>query len=207
MKKSEERRPRRSLLPSAVDMRELDSVDNCRMRLLTLRTRIETNWPTGGSFLRRGQGLTRESQLAISALLMALPTPLPLRLGGGPDSIICDSDTDLRAIVGRAVDAGLALLDAPYPHEVSLLEDCRPGAAEPINIKEPTVGFLVSTIIGTLEAISESINTPVQKASSARVKPVRPVKPVKPAAGLEPAAGSSDGRRESPGRSRRVPRI
>ena len=136
--------PRRILLLTSGDLRGLDSVDNCRMRLLTLRARIETNWPTVGHFLRRGQGLAAESQASISDLLIALPTPLPLHAGGEPEMIICATDTDLRAVAGRAVDAGLALLEGStletiYRGEVSMLESHRAGAREPIVVSDPTV--------------------------------------------------------------------
>ena len=60
-------------------LRELDTIDRCRMRLLTLRARDETNWPAGGNWLRRGSGLAAGSQATISAPLVALPAPLPLQ--------------------------------------------------------------------------------------------------------------------------------
>jgi hypothetical protein len=49
-------------------------------------------------------------------------------------------------------------LDATYPGEVRMLESNRPGAPEPIAVSEPSVGLLVATIIGTLEAISEDLS-------------------------------------------------
>ena len=134
-------------------MREADTVDTCRLRLLALRTRIETNWPTGGHLFRRGLG--RDAEASITDLLIALPTPLPLIPGCPPETIFSHSDTDLRVVAGRAVDAGLALLDVSslevlYSGEVSMLESHRPGALQPIVVVNPSVGLLVATIIGTL---------------------------------------------------------
>jgi hypothetical protein len=141
----------------------MDTVDTCRMRLLTLRARIETNWPqTGGGVFKRGQGMSREATADIAALLVALPTPLPLRSGGEPEPIIRETDTDMREVSGRAVDAGLALLDGTtletiYRGHVKMLEDYHPDALEPIIVSNLTVGALVATIIGTLDAISETV--------------------------------------------------
>jgi len=139
----------------------MDTVDTCRMRLLTLRARIETNWPmTGGGVFKRGQGMSRDATADIAALLVALPTPLPLMAGGDPEPIIRETDTDMREVAGRAVDAGLALLDGTtletiYRGHVKMLEDYHPDA----------------TIIGTLDAISETVmETPGggKKAASTR---------------------------------------
>jgi hypothetical protein len=143
----------------------LDSIDTCLRRLLSLRTRIETNWPTGGHFFGRGgrtTDLPAATQATVEDLLTALPTPLPLHAGGEPEPIICPGDTDMRTTAGRAVDAGLALLDGAtletvYPVEVKMLETRRYDSAGPILVSGATVGLLVATIIGTLEAISELI--------------------------------------------------
>src|ERR1035437_3055215 len=86
--------PRRSVLPSARDMRDLDTVDTCRMRLLALRTRIESNWPAGSHFFNRGHGLARDDEATIVDLLVAPPPPLPLTPGADPDTIFCHGDTD-----------------------------------------------------------------------------------------------------------------
>lgn len=199
MEKRTQRRPRRTLLPSATDMRDLDTVDTCRMRLLTLRTRIEGNWPTGGRFLNRGGGLARDSEMMIEDLLVALPTPLPLVPGGDPETVFCQDDTDLRAVAGRAVDAGLALLDgsnlgATYAGQVSMLESHRPGALQPIVVSDPTVGLLVATIIGTLEAISERIGQSGAKAAAVKSADPQP-------------DGSTEIPWDRPHRGRVVPRI
>jgi hypothetical protein len=144
-------------------MSGMDTVDSCRMRLLALRTRIEINWPqSGGLLLNRSQGLDRAATADITALLVALPTPLPLESGGVPQPIILETDTDMRQVAGRAVDAGLALLEGTtlesiYPGHVKMLEDYRPGALEPIIVGNLSVGLLVATIIGTLDAISETL--------------------------------------------------
>jgi len=141
----------------------MDTVDTYRMRLVALRTRIETNWPQTGSLLfKRGQGLGREATADIAALLVALPTPLPLQAGGEPEPIMRQTDTDMREVAGRAVDAGLALLEATtletiYPGDVKMLESYHAGAPEPIIASNLTVGVLVATIIGTLDAISETV--------------------------------------------------
>jgi len=151
---------RRATLAAYVSQRRsIDTVDTCRMRLVALRTRIETNWPqTGGLLFKRGQGLGREATADVAALLVALPTPLPLQAGGEPEPIIRETDTDMREVAGRAVDAGLALLEGTtletiYHGHVKMLEDYHPGAPEPIIVSNLTVGVLVATIIGTLDAI------------------------------------------------------
>jgi hypothetical protein len=148
-------------------LKDLDTIDRCRMRLLTLRARVETNWPGGGSWRRRVLGMGPEvgpdTIATISGLLVALPTPLPLHPGGEPEAIFRHDDTDLRVVAGRAVDAALNLLEAPsldskYHGHVSMLESNDPSAREPIVIADPTVGLIVATVIGTLEAISEQLN-------------------------------------------------
>ena len=68
----------------------------------------------------------------------------------------------MREVAGRAVDAGLALLEGAtletiYRGHVNMLEDHHPDAAEPIVVSNLTVGVLVATIIGTLDAISETV--------------------------------------------------
>jgi len=143
----------------------LDSVDVCRMRLLSLRTRIDMNWPQEtGRVIRRG-GLSPESQTTISDLLAALPSPLPISTGATPECIFNETDTDLRLVAGRAVDAGLALLEGYHP-----------DAPAPIVLQYPTVGLLVSTIIGTLEAISELIvSTESPKQLTPEPKPAVPL--------------------------------
>lgn len=159
-------------------LEDLDTIDRCRMRLLTLRARVETNWPGGGSWRRRVLGLGPEvgpeAIATISGLLVALPTPLPLHPGGEPEAIFRHDDTDLRVVAGRAVDAALNLLEAPsldskYQGHVSMLESNDPSAREPIVIADPTVGLIVATVIGTLEAISEQLSVaPSRSGSGAR---------------------------------------
>jgi hypothetical protein len=160
---------------------ELDTIDRCRMRLLTLRARVETNWPAGGNWLRRASALAAESHSRISELLLALPTPLPLHPGGEPETIFRHDDTDLRVVAGRAVDAALNLLDessldAKYQGHVSMLESHDPAAREPIVIADPTVGLIVATVIGTLEAISEELGVAPSGATrrSGSAPPPRP---------------------------------
>jgi hypothetical protein len=159
----EDARRRATLAAYFSQSRRMDTVDTCRMRLVVLRTRIETNWPQTGSLLfNRGQGLGREATADIAALLVALPTPLPLQAGGEPEPIMRETDTDMREVAGRAVDAGLALLDGTtletiYHGNVKMLESYHAGAPEPIIVSNLTVGVLVATIIGTLEAISETV--------------------------------------------------
>ena len=143
------------------ELRGMDTADGFRLRLVTLRTRIETNWPAaGGSPLRRRKGLDADATAMITDLLLGLPTPLPLAPGAPPQPLVSDLDTDLRLVAGRAVDAALALLsadslEAEYPGDVHMLQSNRAGAPDPILISSPSVGLLVATIIGTLEAISE----------------------------------------------------
>jgi hypothetical protein len=200
MERPADARARRSLLPGAPDMRSLDTVDTCRMRLLSLRTRIETQWPAGGSFLRRSRGLAPESESAIVEMLVALPTPLPVRPGGDPETIFGHDDVELCAVAGRAVDAALNLLDgadleSTYSGQVSMLESHRPDAREPIVVTDPTVGLLVATIIGTLEAISEKIT----ESAAAGAKPSQFAKAV---AAPAPTAATMPHKR-----ARDVPRI
>ena len=143
----------------------LDTVDQCRMRLIALRTRIETNWPqVSGRFIRRG-GLSSGLEVAITDLLVALPEPLPLAAGAEPEPLFTQGETDLCLVTGRAVDAAFALLaggalDATYPGSVKMLESYHPDAPDPIVVPNPTVGLLVSTIIGTLDAVAELIGNP-----------------------------------------------
>jgi len=177
---------------------DLDTIDRCRMRLLTLRARVETNWPEGSSWRRRMFGLSPETRAAISGLLVALPTPLPLHPGGDPEAIFRHDDTDLRVVAGRAVDAALNLLEAPsletpYQGHVSMLESHDPAARQPIVIAEPSVGLIVATIIGTLEAISEQLGV-VPSPASGRHKPT-------------PAASPDDSVLPHTNRAGRVPRI
>jgi hypothetical protein len=179
MHESVESQPSPGLTAQAASTGGLDSVDGCRMRLVSLRTRIETNWPAaGGRFFNRGQSLHPENRADISELLVGLPTPLPLVAGGEPETVFCDDDTDLMEIAGRAVDAGFALLEGAtletvYQGDVSMLESRRPEALEPIVVSRPTVGLLVATIIGTLEAISEIIADPASRPADVRAARVR----------------------------------
>jgi hypothetical protein len=145
------------------ELRGMDTLDQYRFRLVALRTRIETNWPEpGGGPLRRRKGIDKDSATTITDLLVALPSPLPLAPSGEPQSIVTDADieADLRVVAGRAVDAALALLaggslDAEYPGEVHMLESYGADQRDPIVVSRPSVGLLVGTIIGTLEAVSE----------------------------------------------------
>jgi hypothetical protein len=144
------------------ELRRFDSVDDSRRRLVSIRTRIDTNWPSPGGRLRRGPGLDPATQATIADLLAALPYPLPLEAGGEPAPLIKVGQVDLRAAAGRAVDAAMALLtgtslETVYPGEITLFESHRPGGAKPITMSDPTVGLLVATIIATLEAISEHL--------------------------------------------------
>ena len=197
---------RETLASQGSQMRDMDTVDTCRMRLVALRTRIETNWPlTGRGIFNRGQGLSREAAADITALLVALPTPLPLQAGGEPEPIIRDTDTDMRDVTGRAVDAGLALLEGAtletiYRGHVKMLEDHRPHAAEAIVVSNLTVGVLVATIIGTLDAIAETVMDVrgVGKDGASTHKAGDKPSPVKETAAPQPAP---------PKRGRRVPRI
>jgi hypothetical protein len=166
-----EERVTKGLAARIADLRGLDTVDGCRIRLVSLRTRIDTNWPGPKSFLRRGPALDAASQATIADLLDALPSPLPLESGGIAQALIKDGDSDLRAVSGRAVDAALALLsgtslDTTYHGEVTMLHSFRPGAEEPITVSDPTVGLLVATIIGTLEAIVERIGPAPKPAAT-----------------------------------------
>ena len=173
---------RRDVAARIGELRGMDTVDGYRLRLVALRTRVESNWLPSARLVRRGRGMPLNVEASIADLLMALPTPLPLEPGAEPRPLITDSDTDLRAVAGRAVDAALALLefgstDAEYPGEVRMLESYRPDALDPIIVSGPTVGLLVATIIGTLEAISDRLSPrpPVMPAGheSLRTHPPR----------------------------------
>jgi len=195
--------------------RDTDTVDTCRMRLVALRTRIETNWPqTGGLLFKRSQGLGHEATADIAALLVALPTPLPLHSGGEPEPIMRETDIDLREVAGRAVDAGLSLLEGTtletiYHGHVKMLEDYHPGAPEPIIVSNLTVGVLVATIIGTLDAISETV-----MGSSAAGKDAKGKLPVDGGVSTQKAGNKPGPAKEAapphpapPKRGRSVPRI
>jgi len=170
-------RPRRRPGSAVTGSAGLDTVDGCRMRLLALRTRIETNWPEpGGALFRRGRGLSREVTEDIASLLIALPTPLPIHPGTAPQPICRPTDADMREVAGRAVDAGLALLEGAtletvYQGHVKILEDYRPEADESIIVSNFTVGVLAATIIGTLEAIAELLVK--ESGGDQRIKPRR----------------------------------
>jgi hypothetical protein len=88
------------------NMSGLDTVDACRMRLLALRTRIETNRPTPSRRLfTHGQVMDRRTRTAIAELLQGLPTPLPFHPDPLPELIMRHTDLDLGAVPGR--DSGL----------------------------------------------------------------------------------------------------
>jgi hypothetical protein len=164
-----------SLDQRIAELRRFDSVDDARRRLVSIRTRIETNWPNPGGLLRRGPGLDPPIQATIGDLLAALPCPLALEPGGEPRPLIKDGELDLRAAAGRAVDAAMTLLagaslDTVYPGEITLFESRRAGAAVPITLSDPTVGLLVATIIATLEAISELIGLKPRSRTGAAPK-------------------------------------
>jgi hypothetical protein len=165
-----------SLDERIAELRRFDSVDDSRRRLVSIRTRIETNWPSRGGLLRRAPSLDAVTQATIADLLAALPCPLPLEAGGEPVRLIKKGQADLRAAAGRAVDAAMTLLagaslETVYPGQVTLFESHRPGAVEPITVSDPTVGLLVATIIATLEAISEIIGLKPQSSGKAASQP------------------------------------
>jgi hypothetical protein len=150
---------------AAPELRGLDTVDGCRFRLMALRTRIETNWPAMRAvrlWRRRG----RKEDEEIASLLVALPSPLPIAPGEAPVALFDEGVTDLCDVAGRAVDAAMLLLeanslDASYSGEVRIGSGLAApdGSPQPeaIIVDDPSVGLLVASIIGTLEAISERI--------------------------------------------------
>jgi hypothetical protein len=178
-----------SLDDRIAELRRFDSVDDSRRRLVSMRTRIEADWPSSGGLLRRGPSLGPATQATIADLLAALPYPLPLEVGGEPVALIKAGEIDLRAAAGRAVDAAMALLtgtslDTIHPGEVTLFASHRRGAAEPITVSDPTVGLLVATIIATLEAISELLGPKPDSRPKASSKPPRTT-PAKPKEGRD----------------------
>ena len=195
------------LAATTSNMSGLDTVDTCRMRLLALRTRIETSWPTPSRrFFKRGEAMDRHTRTDIAELLQGLPTPLPLHAGAEPESIICDTDVDLRPVPGRAVDAGLALLagstlDTPYPYSVTMLQSHKPVARGSIVVSEPTVGLIVATIIGTLDAVAEKLSPQAPPTAARDSGPAR--------AREDALIGDIDKPAvlPRPDRARRVPRI
>jgi hypothetical protein len=170
---------RATLIANFNKTRDTDTVGTCRMRLLALRTRVETNWPgASGGLFNRARGMDRKANADIASLLIALPTPLPLEVGGEPQTICRETDADMRVVAGRAVDAGLALLEGTtletiYRGHVKMLEDYRPDAPEPIIVSNLTVGVLVATIIGTLDAISEILLDSADQGKGAKGNPAR----------------------------------
>lgn len=199
----------RGLADRIAELRALDTIDTCRMRLVSLRTRIVSNWPDGGGrIFRRGAGLSAAAETLIGDLLVALPTPLPLQSGGRPEPIVGLGEMDLCVVTGRAVDAALALLERwnledTYPGEVSMFESRRPGALDPVVVIGPTVGLLVATIIGTLEAISESITDAPRPA----VGNVAPDAAAETASPRHTGSGHEPRSAKTASRPRRVPRI
>lgn len=185
----------------------LDTVDACRIRLLSLRTRIETTWPSPRRHrFARTQDIDAQTLTTIAELLRGLPTPLPLHAGAEPEPITFDTDTDLRRVPGRAVDAGLALLadstlDTIYPRQVTMLQSRQPVARGSIVVSEPTVGLVVATIIGTLDAVSEVLGSAVHGASP------REAATVQPAATDMIGTAATDAPQARPDRGRRVPRV
>lgn len=187
----------------------LDTVDTCRMRLLSLRTRIETTWPTPRrrrTRFSRGHDIDGQARATIAELLQGLPTPLPLHPGADPEPINCDADEDLRHVPGRAVDAGLALLvdstlDTIYPHQVTMLQSRQPVARGSIVVSGPTVGLIVATIIGTLDAVSEVLGAFVRGEPAPEAATVEYENP-----DLESALDKAS-HEPRPERARRVPRI
>jgi hypothetical protein len=152
----------------ATELRGLDTVDGYRLRLMALRTRIETNWP-GMRAVRLWRRRGRQEEEEIASLLVALPSPLPLAAGEAPVALFDEGVTDLCDVAGRAVDAAMLLLEANsleaiYPREVRIGSGLAGPAgspqAEAIVVDDPSVGLLVASIIGTLEAISERIQPP-----------------------------------------------
>lgn len=178
-----------SLDERIAELRRFDSVDDSRRRLVSMRTRIEADWPSPGGLLRRSPSLDPATQATIADLLAALPYPLPLEAGGEPAPLLKVGQVDLRAAAGRAVDAAMALLtgaslETVYPGEITLFESHRPGGAEPITVSDPTVGLLVATIIATLEEISELIGPKLDSRARAPSKP-SPTTPAKPKKGRD----------------------
>ena len=185
----------------------LDTVDTCRIRLLSLRTRIETTWPSPRRHrFARTQDVDAQTLATIAELLRGLPTPLPLHAGAEPEPITFDSDAELRRVPGRAVDAGLALLansqlDTIYPRQVTMLESRQPVARGSIVVSEPTVGLVVATIIGTLDAVSEVLGSAVHGVPPLEAPTVPPGAP-----GMVGTA-APEASQARPDRGRRVPRI
>jgi hypothetical protein len=145
-------------------LRGLDTVDDCRIRLMSLRARIDGNWPRDTGILRRhSRGPAVDT---VARFMAALPTPLPLQPGGEPEPMVDPGDPDPRTAAGRAVDAAMVLLrcdslEEVYPGHVSMLtgigSDVPDLDCDAVEVDEPTVGLLVATIIGTLEAVSERL--------------------------------------------------
>jgi hypothetical protein len=191
---AEDARRRATLAAYFSQSRGMDTVDTYRMRLVALRARIETNWPQTGSLLfKRGQGLGREATADIAALLVALPTPLPLQAGGEPEPIMRETDTDMREVAGRAVDAGLALLDGTtletiYHGHVKMIENYHPG---------------------TLEAISETVmgSSAAGKGAKGKLPADGGVSTQKPGKGPGPRKEAAPPHTAPPKRGRIVPRI
>ena len=170
--------PQHDVATRIVALRGMDAADTYRFRLVSLRTRIEANWPASGRVsVLRNKGISKDARAFIGDLLVALPSPLPLTPGGEPQALVGEGDIDLRATAGRAVDAALALLelgsmDATYQGDVHMLTSYRADALDPIMVECPSVGLLVATIIGTLEAISDQLTPRPPVMSSKRPAPV-----------------------------------
>jgi hypothetical protein len=149
----------------AIRVGGLDSVDAARLRVMALRARIDAYWPaeSGGLLKRRA----KDKDDVLTRLVAALPTPLPCDLPGVPVDVVRESDADLRVPISRAVDAALLLmedddLERKCPGKVNMFAnlgavDDRAWRPDAIEVVDPSVGLIVGTIIGILEAIAERL--------------------------------------------------
>jgi hypothetical protein len=150
----------------AIRVGGLDSVDAARLRVMALKARIDAYWPAESSGLLKRRAKDKDDDV-LTRLVAALPTPLPCDLPGVPVALVRESDTDLRVPIGRAVDAALLLmedddLERQCPGKVNMFAnlaavDDRAWRPDAIEVADPSVGLIVGTIIGILEAIAERL--------------------------------------------------
>ena len=85
----------------------LGDIDTCRRRLLSARVRIEEAWPKDSH--RHPKELSARTAAEVIASLKRIPTPLPMTIGGKPETVLLAEPYDLFTAVGRVFDAVLVI--------------------------------------------------------------------------------------------------
>jgi hypothetical protein len=103
----------------------------------------------------------------LRSFLFAMPTPLPMEIGGKPEAIVRQKDEDLRVAIGRAIGAALvqSATDDPlsvYPGWVTIMGTGRPEEADLHTLENPHALDLAALIADGLEMIIEYLHTQSQ---------------------------------------------